>query len=46
VLQPLAFECKVESSEVFGKESENLCRFYEKHGFKNYRDDTWVYHEF
>ncbi|MGV8145384.1 MAG: GNAT family N-acetyltransferase [Alkaliphilus sp.] len=46
VLQPLAFECKDESSEVFGKESEHLYRFYEKHGFKNYRDDTWVYHEF
>ena len=46
VLQPLAFGWKDESSEVFEKESERLCRFYKKHGFINYQDDTWVYHEY
>lgn len=45
VLQPLAFELNEGDSKLFELENERLCRFYERHEFKKYRDRTWVYHE-
>lgn len=45
VLLPLAFEQVEESTESFKLESERLCCFYERHGFKNFRDETWIFHE-
>lgn len=46
VLQPLAFEVKDKNSECFKKDSERLSRFYESHGFENYCENTWIYHEY
>ncbi len=45
VLIPSAFEQVEESPEAFKLESERLKNFYERHGFKKYRDETWIFHE-
>lgn len=45
VVQPIAIEQIDESLEVFEQESKRIALFFKKHGFKKYKEQTWVYHE-